>query len=107
MKAWRQEDVDPYYTRFHTLLRDEESLDGMVAPIQRRFAKSGLRTAIVTEKEGEGYLLHCIAVRLLRGEIPKVVSDQVEAGTLDGLQVAGVKRAEIEPLGIHFGIPKF
>lgn len=106
-KAWRQEDVDAHYTRFFTQLRDEESLEAMVAPVVKRFADIGFRTAIVTEKQGEEYLFHCLAVRLLKGDVTQAVSQKVESKTLDGLKVASIRESEIEPLGISFGKPRF
>ncbi|HEY9841867.1 MAG: hypothetical protein ACAI44_16255 [Candidatus Sericytochromatia bacterium] len=106
-RPWRQEDVDQHYTRFSTTIRDEETLEEMVAPVIRRFAEAGHRTAIVTEKQGEEYVFHCLAVHLLKGEIPRAVSQQVEAKTLDGLKVASVRDSEMEPLGISFGKPRF
>lgn len=106
-KAWRQEDVDTHYTRFFTQLRDEESLEAMVAPVIQRFAEHGLRTAIVTEKSGEEYVFHCLAVRLVKGDVTQVVSQQVDSKTLDDLKLASVRKSEIEPLGISFGPPRF
>ncbi|HEY9841540.1 MAG: hypothetical protein ACAI44_24305 [Candidatus Sericytochromatia bacterium] len=106
-RPWRQEVVDPHYTRFTTTIKDEETLEEMVAPVIRRFAEAGYRTAIVTEKQGEEYLFHCLAVRLLKGEVPQVVSQKVETSTLDGLKVASVRDSTMEPLGISFGKPRF
>ncbi|PKL75100.1 MAG: hypothetical protein CVV27_17125 [Candidatus Melainabacteria bacterium HGW-Melainabacteria-1] len=106
-KPWRQEDVDPYYIRFHTAVRDEETLDAMVAPSIARFAAEGLRTVLLAEQESDAYLIHCIAVRLLKGQIPDPVSKQIDSKTLDGLKVVTVREAEIEPLGISFGKPRY
>lgn len=106
-KPWRHEDVDPHYTRFYTAIRDEETLEEMVAPVIRRFAEGGHRTAIVTDKEGEEYVFHCLAVRVIKGDFPVAVSRKVETKTLDGMKVASVREAEIEPLGISFGKPRF
>ncbi|MEZ0370642.1 MAG: hypothetical protein ACAI44_16245 [Candidatus Sericytochromatia bacterium] len=106
-RPWRQEIVDPHYIRFHTSVRDEETLAHMVAPVIARFAKEGLRTAIVTEKEDEHYLIHCVAVRLLKGEIPRAVSQCVGDKVLDGISVSPMHRSDMEPLGISFGLPRF
>lgn len=110
-KPWRQEDVDPHYTRFYTSIKDEETLEEMVAPVVKRFAEAGYRTAVVVKQGGEGhteeYLFECIAVRLIKGEIPKAVSQKVEAKALDGVEVAGLRTADMEPLGISFGKPRF
>ncbi len=110
-KPWRQEDVDKHYTRFTTTLHDEESLEQMIEPVIKRFAAAGLRTAIVTEKPAEAYLIHCIAIRLLKGEIPQLVSEkiseQVSASVLDGIKVTPLRQSSIEPIGISFGKPRF
>lgn len=109
-KPWNQEDVDPHYTRFTTRLRDEESLDQMVDPVVKRFAGAGLRTAIVAEKTGEEHLIHCIAIRVLKGEVPQAVSqkvsEQASPAVLDGLKVAPLRESSLEPLSISFGKPR-
>ncbi|MBF2051891.1 MAG: hypothetical protein IGS03_00325 [Candidatus Sericytochromatia bacterium] len=59
----REESPDPWYTRFWTAAREQEILDYIVTPSIARFVEAGYKTAIVLEKDGKHYLVHCLAVK--------------------------------------------
>lgn len=103
MTLWEQEQVDPHYTRFYTSLRDEEGLTQMVQPVIEKFAKMGFRTAIVMDRQGEGYCVHCLAIRILKGKPPEIITQKASSQITDSLQLQAPQAAEIEPLGVRFG----
>lgn len=98
----REESPDPWYTRFWTAARDQEILDYIVAPSIARFAEAGYKTAIVLEKDGEHYLIHCLAVTSQDHTPPKAVSQAASAAVGDSIHTKSLQEATIEPNQVSF-----
>lgn len=98
--------VDPYYVEFVFSTQNTALIDPYLDSTVAQFRAESFETFIITEKQGEHFLVSCIAVYpkgTSSSSPPRVVSQEARIKVQDQVHIQAQQASRHEPLSVSFG----